>query len=239
MKPDYCSAQFRNMVVISCAVFLAVAALVNVVGESLRSEQTFHSRLTDLLPSVEEIPEWRVSHRPVAETREMKKAVSELLNYEEACLVDFKSGDSRVSLYSAYWPPGRMSHRVIAGHTPDVCWVESGWENMPAVAKSADFVVDGSFFPPLEHRVFRLRGQSEHVVFLHLVGGRPMNYGTSWKPPWYALFADVLGRGLKQREEQFFLRISSNRPWEEFREAAPVQIFLRRFAAVLPGKAGA
>ena len=40
-------------------------------------------------------------------------------------------------------------------------------------------------------------------------------------------------RGFRQREEQFFVRISSNRPLDEFRDTPPVQIFLRRLSAEL------
>ena len=37
----------------------------------------------------------------------------------------------------------------------------------------------------------------------------------------------------RQREEQFFLRISSNRLLEEFRETGPVTILLGRFQKTL------
>jgi hypothetical protein len=37
----------------------------------------------------------------------------------------------------------------------------------------------------------------------------------------------------RQREEQFFLRVSSNRPLEELRDAEPVRILLGRFRKTL------
>jgi hypothetical protein len=37
----------------------------------------------------------------------------------------------------------------------------------------------------------------------------------------------------RQREEQFFLRVSSNRPLAEFKDTEPVTILLGRFRKVL------
>ena len=231
------SRQQRLSLVVTGAI-LAIAALLVLEGIPWVPERAFQRKLADLLPTAADVPGWQVTKRSVAETREMRQAVSELLNYEEGFLIDFTSGDRRISLYAAYWPPGRMSHRVIAGHTPDVCWVEAGWGNQLRELKTVQVALENSAVLPMEHRIFHIRDQVEHVVFVHLVGGSPMNYGTGWKPPWYALFSDIVRKGLRQREEQFFVRISSNRPFEEFQEALPVKIFLRRLAAVFPGKAG-
>ena len=44
---------------------------------------------------------------------------------------------------------------------------------------------------------------------------------------------DDAARGFNQREEQFFVRISSNRPLEEFQDAPPVRHFLHRLAIAL------
>jgi hypothetical protein len=85
----------------------------------------------------------------------------------------------------------------------------------------------------MEHRIFQLGGQTEHVVFCHVVGGRALSYGTGGLPPWYGFLSDLWARGFRQREEQFFLRISSNRPMEEFRETEPVTILLGRFQKTL------
>jgi hypothetical protein len=86
----------------------------------------------------------------------------------------------------------------------------------------------------MEYRTFRLQGQQENVIFCHLVGERSMSYGTRTVPPWHAPLSDLFKRGIRQRDEQIFLRISSNRPLEEFRNTPPVQIFLARLASAAP-----
>ena len=60
-----------------------------------------------------------------------------------------------------------------------------------------------------------------------------MSYGTGGVPPWYGFLADLWARWFRQREEQFFVRISSNRPLGEFKDTPPVQVFLRRLSAEL------
>lgn len=61
-------------------------------------------------------------------------------------------------------------------------------------------------------------GVTEYVAFWHRVGDDVVSYRTQGKPPWYAALGDMLRRGLDQRQEQFFIRISSNRPIEEWPE---------------------
>jgi hypothetical protein len=85
----------------------------------------------------------------------------------------------------------------------------------------------------MEHRVFQLDELTEHVVYSHIVGGRVLHYGGRGTPPWYTFLQDIVARGFRQREEQFFLRISSNRPLAEFKDTEPVTILLGRFQKTL------
>jgi hypothetical protein len=157
-----------------------------------------------------------------------------------------------------------MSHRLIAGHTPDVCWVGAGWvgrkaesvklkaESLRLKAESVRLEAEGGKLEaeglklkaenlklsderglPMEYREFQLGGQTEYVVFGHVVGGRSMSYGTGDLPPWYGFVADLWARGLRQREEQFFVRISSNRPLAEFQDTPPVRCFIQRLSVEL------
>ncbi len=228
----------RRVLIGVLCVTLIVALGLSVVESHISSPRVFRGKLVELLPQPEEVPGWQIRFRPVADSHEMKKAVADALNYDDGILVDFTAGDLRASIYAAYWTPGKMPHRLVAGHTPDICWVGAGWERQSSRVTSAAIGAERLGGIPMEHRVYRLRDQVEYVVFCHITGGRPMSYGTTGLPPWYAVFGDIFTKGLRQREEQFFVRISSNRPVEDFREAAPVNIFLRRLAAVLPGKTG-
>lgn len=166
-------------------------------------EARWSGKLEQVLPSETEIPGWVITREELAATPELRNVVVRALNFDDAVHVSFRRGVERISLYIAYWKPGRMPHRSIAGHTPDICWVGNGWEVLD-VSPHAAWVKNF----PAEQRTMHQAGVIEHVVFWHLVGGRVHSYGKG-KPPWHAMFGDLIERGFKQREEQVFVRISA------------------------------
>lgn len=103
-----------------------------------------------------------------------------------------------------------MSHRLVAGHTPDVCWVGNGWKIEEA--RSGVRLPDGrgGEVQPGEERTMTHGKQTEYVVFWHLLDRLAKSYGTRGMPPWYAFFTDLFARQLNQQPEQFFIRASSN-----------------------------
>jgi len=222
---------------LATSLLLASAIGLVIYGSTRPQERTFHGRLVDILP--EAPPGWTRTLRPIADTPEMKKAVGEVLNFDDAIFADYTLGVNRLSVYVAYWTPGKMQHRQVASHTPDICWVGAGWtctergvwpsepnqqSDGPTVLaqrtdgdRTANLPSPRSSLPalrlPAESRTFTSRGSTEHVWFWHIVGGRPISYGPQ-TPPWYASIVDMLTKGLDQREEQFFIRLSAPQPLE-------------------------
>lgn len=143
-----------------------------------------------------------MKEKPIAESAEMKEAVAELLNFDDGVFVDYTQGITRLSVYIAYWQPGRMSHRLIAGHTPDVCWVGGGWKKVHAGSTTASAVTaaydaqlnlllsvattQAHAIPTGEGRTFTEQGTTKHVWFWHLVDQESKSYGTGTPTPWYA-----------------------------------------------------
>ena len=123
-------------------------------------------------------------------------------------------GGGRVSIYIAYWRAGKMASRLVAGHTPDVCWVNNGWKRIAAEQVTA-WGREDRIIPSAEVRAFEIRGQTEHVVFWHLSGGESVSYGTMGSAPWYAVITDLWAKGLDQNPEQFFFRVSAPVPLDE------------------------
>jgi hypothetical protein len=180
---------------------------------------------------------WTMKEKPIADSAEMKKAVAELLNYDDGVFVDYTRGTTRLSVYIAYWSPGKMPHRLVASHTPDVCWVGGGWKRVyagatPALAPTAPASTQlhphqsaaethARAIPKGEERTFTAQGTTEYVWFWHLVGEESKSYGTGTKPPWFAPITDLLAKGLNQRDEQFFIRLSSNVPMREL-QSSPI-----------------
>lgn len=112
------------------AAFVLLAGVVLAfVGMRPPPPRTFQGSVKDLLPPAEIVARdgWKVEYLPIADTPEAKAKVEELLNYDDAVFAVYTRGTERVSIYLAYWTPGKMSHRLVASHTPDVCWVGAGW----------------------------------------------------------------------------------------------------------------
>ena len=221
------------------------------VGRTMMPSRSFIGVLHDIFPKEVQLLNWKGRFLPVADSAEMQRAVGEMLNFDQAAFAQYTQGSFEVSIYAAYWSPGKMSHRLIAAHTPDVCWVGAGWERMearqiqlsgvnmqltPGVGTETREELVATHLRNLaltdfywEYREFNLRGRMEYVIFLHLVGGRAMNYGVIGLPPWYSVLQDLAERGLRQREEQFFVRISGNRPLPEIISSEPIRRFLVQF----------
>jgi hypothetical protein len=190
---------------------------------------TFTGKVADLLPLADEVPGWDVREEPIADTPETKEAVNELLNYTDAAFVSYSRGAERISIYVAYWEPGRMSSRLIASHTPDVCWVGAGWERLEAKMAQRLTGPEGINIAEAELRRMRQRTSEEWVLFWHFSGKERVSYGAA-APPWSAILTD-LARGFDQRGEQFFVRISTPHATERLAGASPLQAFLVKAAA--------
>lgn len=196
----------RRLLLFVPLVLLLVAIGLIAYGQTRVPEPAFRGNLRELLPPAP--AGWTMKEKRIAESPEMQKAVGEILNFDDGVFADYLGpAGERLSVYIAYWTPGRMSHRLVAGHTPDVCWVGNGWLK----ASSSDTEHALPDFPVGEARIFKANGTAEHVWFWHLVGAESMRYGTGYVPPWTAAITDLFRRGLNQREEQFFIRLSSNR----------------------------
>lgn len=202
-------------------LLILILAVGFVLYGSLRvPEPQFTGNLRDLLAAPP--AGWQMKEKPIADTPEMKEAVGELLNFDDGVFVDYLGpAGERISVYLAYWSPGRMSHRLVAGHTPDVCWPGAGWIKI----KEGDTSQLLPTVPTGETRTFTLGQVPEHVWYWHLVGKESKRYRTGFAPPWYASIVDIFEKGLNQREEQFFIRISS--PKEIVGDGIPGQLLAK------------
>lgn len=214
----------RPRILVFTPLLLVAAAIALIAYGAMHvPSPTFRGEVRDLLPSPP--PGWTLKEKPIADSPEMQEAVGELLNFDDGVFVDYLGpGNERLSVYIAYWTPGRMSHRLVASHTPDVCWVGGGWRKA-AEADTASLLPN---LPVGEARTFEIAGTTEHVWYWHLVGDESKRYGTGHAPPWHAAVTDMLRKGLNQRDEQFFIRISSSQPLESFLHSGVLRDLLTR-----------
>lgn len=126
-----------------------------------------------------------------------------ILNFTEA--IYYKKNN--INLYMAYWEPGKMPYNTVGLHSPDVCWVETGWTKK-------------------EKGVFYKDGEYRYVKFCHLIGDEVSDYNytkyeTTTKASllrYYQKFKDLFKYGFKTKKDQLIIRIDSNLPLENNNE---------------------
>ncbi|HEY9247710.1 MAG TPA: exosortase/archaeosortase family protein [Rariglobus sp.] len=119
----------------------------------------------------------------------------------------------QITVYLAYWSPGQAPVSSVSAHTPEACWPAGGWTAQPGAPAPAIYVADGRALPPPEYRAFTHSGLLQNVWYWHLYDGRsitqtdPRSAGALLKLAW--------NYGFRSAGEQMFVRVSSNRPWNE------------------------
>ncbi len=121
------------------------------------------------------------------------------------------------TVYIAYWPSGQASVSRVASHTPDACWPGAGWTPHPLIDAQEAPELPGLILSPGERRLFQsAQGYRQNVWFWHLYDGRVLNHRDPYSVP--ALLEIALQYGFRRQGEQFFIRLSSNKPWRELAE---------------------
>jgi exosortase len=181
---------------------------------------------TDLLPA--EAPGWRVI-TPQDLYRFSDILLTEHLAERTYLRSDAQGNVLQVTVYVAFWPAGQTSVSQVASHTPDACWPGSGWQNATTGTDRRQPVpVEGLVLAPAEYRLFRSdRGNAQHVWFWHIFDGRVIDYRDPYSLS--ALLQIALDYGFSRQGSQYFVRISSNRPWEEFAGDPLIREILGRF----------
>jgi len=176
-------------------------------------QKTLKGGLEDKL--LAEFEGWEVEEQPLAATEGMQEHVEGILNFSEFVYRTYQRGGTEISVYVAYWEPRKMPVRQVQSHTPDVCWVRSGWE-MGDKQFSVPFSVNGQPLYPAEVRSLKQNSQTQYVAYWHVLGDeiyvnrtRPGQWDR-WDP-----FKTLMKFGLHQQKEQFFIRVNSNRPIDE------------------------
>ena len=207
---------------------LLIGALVLVAGvvlqvlrvRDLSGGDVLSQRTTDYfngkVPA--ELPGWQARDEPLGANELLRGQVEAMLNYDAYVYRVFVRGDKQIGVYLAYWRKDRMPVSRVASHTPDRCWTENGWNCESMTFNEVWPVPGGGTFQPGQRRVFLSPNNTrENVVFWHLVNGKAFDFGerfTLFTHPgkW---FRDTLAYAALGSGEQCFIRLTSNRPFEE------------------------
>jgi hypothetical protein len=186
-------------------------------------EPTLEGLLSEIVPA--ELSGWEIRDLDMAESPESSARISEFLNFDDALFRVFQKGDTFVGLYIAYWTPGKASYRWAGAHTPDTCWVLNGWTCTDREYSIPFYNVDTKF-QPAEFGIYEKDGNAQKVYFWHLVGGEAFSYDQKGTPNIFGALLDIKTYGLKLRQEQFFIRLSSNRTIDELKEVEGFEAIL-------------
>jgi exosortase/archaeosortase family protein len=131
---------------------------------------------------------------------------------------------AHLTLYLAYWRPEQAPVSLVDAHTPDACWPGTGWEAEPVPVSRAALGIAGRRLAPAECRLFAHNSFETRVWFWHLYGGRPIVFVDPYSAP--RLLALAWRYGFGPPEDQLFVRVSSNRPWQEVASQPILRQFL-------------
>jgi len=161
----------------------------------------------DLTLAWTDFKRWTCAEYPVAENTLMEKAIREKLNYTSGKYFVITNGEHSIKIYIAYWSPGIMQPRAISHHSPDTCWLSSGWSCVERV-RNYRFEEAGFSLIPGEYGVYEVNKHSERVVFWHLVDGVHYSYDAIGIPGIGTLVDDFKEAILGGVGSQWFIRVS-------------------------------
>ena len=216
------------MVLALAGTVLCFAIVWMAFGEDRTALSRHGKSLSGLLPTGD-IDGWSGALEPIAESREMTTATWNVLRYDDVAYASYRRGVDHMTVFCAYWKPGSMSYRSVAGHNPEVCWPGQGWK---CTGKEVATLAPAGWrwsFPKTRLQSYMMHGVTEYVLFWHLVDGRvfipttPSYTGMTFIP-------DLFRIGVRQRNEQYFVRISSNLPFNHFTEVEALRLVLENFS---------
>lgn len=213
----------RTFLVLGSILLALVASLVVYVEFVSSPEPRFTTTLEQVVPR--RVAGWQVDDVPLADSAAMKQHILSVLNYDQVVQRLYTKQGTQVMVYVAYWQPGKISLSDAGSHNPDSCWVASGCQRTNRTYANPALVGDrrlrpyewGEYAPP--------SGGKIQAMFWHLVNGEPNRYEeqeVGWRHGLEGrverarlVMKDVRERGLNQKAEQMFVRLSSNRRPEE------------------------
>lgn len=224
---------FAEKVLLGGLVALLVAG---VVPQML--QRTAEPVLKPKLPLADYLPTgmagWHGNDLPLAETEALAGSVKSILNYDDTVYRIYRKGGAEFSVYIAYWSPGKMPAREVAFHIPDKCWTAAGMKRTAAdYAYQRTF--DGRELAPAQYREFEATNTHQKVIYWHIYDGRTIIYNPDGSPSNFSLLTDLFRRGLNQRAEQFFIRISGPGDFDELWRDPGFQDVLEHIAPLGPG----
>lgn len=179
----------------------------------------------DLAKALPEVAGWTRREIPIAGTAAAAASAAGILNFSQARQYLYVRGGAQVLVYVAYWEPGKVSVVDAGSHNPDSCWVNNGCVRTERLHAVPGRVGERELLPYESGQYIVPNGGKQNVAFWHLVNGVPNRYEdqrAGWRNGLVGrlerlplAWKDIRAYGLNQKNEQMFVRISSDARIEE------------------------
>ena len=174
----------------------------------------------DLGSALPQVPGWTRREIPLAGSSAALASAQGILNFSQAKQVLYARGGAQVLVYVAYWEPGKVSVVDAGSHNPDSCWVNNGCVRTERLHAVPGRVGERALLPYEFGQYIVPNGGRQNVAFWHLVNGEPNRYEdqqAGWRDGLVGrlerlplVWKDIRAYGINQKNEQMFIRISSN-----------------------------
>ncbi|MGF1484182.1 MAG: exosortase-associated EpsI family protein [Opitutales bacterium] len=174
--------------------------------------------LTEVLP--DELGNWAVHSDELGAEDFADERVRAILQYDDSIVRTYAYDGTYFQVYLAYWKPGTAPYNRVGTHNPDTCWVNAGMTRLDR-QRFEGLQVGGTPIKPAEYGRYQTpNGHEVDVIFWHLVGDGLYGYeAEGWDASIWGkikrgllVFDDFQRFGFNQRQQQYFLRVHTNRP---------------------------
>ena len=212
----------KALLIFGAVLLIALFGLVLASEFAPPRPRSFTGELGAALP---EVPGWSRREIPIAGTSAAMASAQGILNFSQAKQVLYARGGAQILIYVAYWEPGKVSVVDAGSHNPDSCWVNNGCVRTERIHSVPGRVGERALLPYESGQYIVPNGGRQNVAFWHLVNGEPNRYEEQelgWRNGLLGrlerlplVWKDIRTYGLNQKNEQMFIRISSNARIEE------------------------
>jgi hypothetical protein len=215
-SPDNRISPVRRWGAILAVSAVAVAAVVITVRFRARPATDARQTGPQVMAALRgfQPPGWQVTEVPLGPNELSEQIVNKILRFDDAAFLQFRNGSRDFAVYIAYWGPGKADMRTVNAHTPDTCWVNSGWQTREKRSGFTGFGLSASL-PSGEYRCYSNQGTVQYVAFWHMLAGRPVKMWRNGFPTLDFMWSVFRGNRETLSGEQYFIRISSSRSLEE------------------------
>lgn len=210
------------------AFFLFVAIIVQAWPRSGGNELAM-SRLPFVAMVADD---WHGTTLPLESTEALAASAADTLRFDDVLFRQIKTTLGTFTIYAAYWRPGKIPTQLVASHTPDRCWTESGWRCL-SQEHSRTLIVGTTTLRPGEERIFEgPHHDIQHVIYWHLVGSSLYAYGDRFNniPSVWLWWRDAVTYTFRSPPAQCFVRLASNVPFQVLSKDPAFQAVVERLA---------